>query len=42
MTKRLLDYDPNTGLKTFHQYDEAEDRTILTYEQDVEQILDQN
>lgn len=42
MTKRLLDYDPNTGLKTFHDYDETEDRTILSYEQDDSQIIDRN
>ncbi len=42
MTERLLDYDPNTGLKTWHSYDETEDRTILRYEQDSSSILDQN
>jgi hypothetical protein len=40
--KRLLDYDPATGLKTFHDYDEAEDKTFISYEQDVEPILDRN
>src|SRR3954464_7614394 len=40
--KRLLDYDPATGLKTFHSYDEAEDKTFVSYEQDVEPILDRN
>jgi hypothetical protein len=40
--KRLLDYDPATGLKTFHSYDEAEDKTFISYEQDVEPILDRN
>lgn len=39
--RRLLDVDPS-GLKTFHDYDEAEDRTFITYEQDVEPLLDQN
>lgn len=42
MTKRLLDYDPATGMKTWHSYDETEDRTILEYEQDCQAILDQN
>lgn len=42
MTKRLLDYDPNTGLKTWHRYDETEDRTILEYEQDCQDIIDRN
>jgi hypothetical protein len=40
--KRLLDYDPNTGLKTFHDYDETEDKTFISYEQDVEPILERN
>jgi acyl-CoA thioesterase len=42
MTKRLLDFDPNTGVHTYHQYDEAEDKTYVSYEQDVEQILERN
>lgn len=42
MNKRLLDFDPVTGLKTFHSYDASEDKTIISYEQDVEQILDAN
>jgi hypothetical protein len=42
MTKRLLDFDPNTGMKTFHQYDETEDRTILSYEQDASSIIEDN
>lgn len=40
MAKRLLDYDQFTGLITWHDYDEATDTTILSYEQDVEPILD--
>jgi hypothetical protein len=40
--KRLLDYDPATRLKTFHDYDETEDKTFISYEQDVEPILDRN
>ena len=42
MSKRLLDFDPVTGLKTFHQYDEAEDKTFISYEEDVEALLDRN
>jgi hypothetical protein len=42
MAERLLDYDPNTGMKTWHSYDEATERTILRYEQDCEPILDAN
>ena len=42
MGERLLDIDPLSGLKTFHRYDETEDRTILRYEEDVEPLLDRN
>jgi len=42
MGERLLDYDPLTGLKTFHDFDESSDTTIIRYEQDVEPILDAN
>lgn len=42
MSKRLLDFDPNTGMKTFHSYDESDERTIISYEQDVEPILERN
>lgn len=42
MSKRLLDYDPVTGLKTFHDYDEIEDKTFISYEEDVEALLDRN
>ncbi len=41
-SERLLDFDPLTGLKTFFRHDEAEDTTIIRYEQDVEPILDAN
>lgn len=40
--KRLLDFDPTTGLMTFHDYDETEDKTFISYEQDVEPILERN
>jgi len=40
--KRLLDFDPVTGLKTFHDYDATEDKTFISYEQDVEPILERN
>lgn len=42
MTERLLDFDPLTGLKTFHDFDETTETTIIRYEQDVEPILDAN
>lgn len=40
--KRLLDFDPETGLETWHDYDEATEETRLTYRQDVEGILEAN
>lgn len=40
--KRLMDIDPLTGLMTWHDYDEATDTTIMSYEQDVAPILEQN
>lgn len=40
--KRLLDYDEFTGLITWHDYDELTDTTLITYEQDVEPLLDAN
>lgn len=39
---RLLDSDPLTGMLTWHDYDEATDTTFISYEQDVEPILDAN
>lgn len=38
--KRLLDFDPLSGLETWHDYDEPTDTTIITYSQDVEPLLD--
>lgn len=38
--KRLLDYDPLTGMKTFHDFDPVTETTILRHEQDVEPLLD--
>jgi hypothetical protein len=42
MTKRLLDFDAFSGVKTFHDYDEATQQTSLTYVQDVSAALDAN
>jgi hypothetical protein len=38
--KRLLDVDPLSGMKTWHDFDAATETTIITYEQDVEPLLD--
>ena len=39
---RVLDYDPLTGVTTTFDYYAAEDKTIVTYHQDVSRILDSN
>lgn len=39
--KRLLDFDPLSGLKTWHDYDESSDTTVITYEGDSQGVLDQ-
>lgn len=40
--KRLLDFDPDTGLTTWHDYDDTTDTTFISYDQDVAPILDAN
>ena len=42
MAERLLDFDPLTGLKTFHSFDETTQTTAIRYSQDVEPVLDAN
>lgn len=42
MGKRLIDFDPLTGTATYHDYDEMEDRTIISSVQDCEPILRSN
>lgn len=42
MSRRLLDYDPASGLKEWFTYDEANDSFAITYEQDVTSVLDAN
>lgn len=39
--RRLLDFDPLSGMKTWHDYDDATDTTIITYEDDAQGVLDQ-
>lgn len=38
--KRLLDFDPLSGLETWHDYDPSTDTTVITYSADVEPVLD--
>jgi hypothetical protein len=40
MTRRLLDYDPLTGVSTYFSYENSTDTMFLTSEQDVAPILD--
>lgn len=40
--KRLLDYDPFTGVSTYHEYDPMTDRTYIETVQDVEPFLENN
>lgn len=42
MAKRLIDFDPLTGIKTWHEYDHSTKQTIITESQDVESILNFN
>lgn len=42
MAKRLLDYDPITGVSCFWDYRPDEQRVVLSHEQDVSAILDAN
>jgi len=42
MDKRLLSYDPLTGIKTYHYYDSLTDETTISLEQDVEAVLEEN
>lgn len=42
MAKRLLNDDALTGIKTYYDYDEHTDEAIITKEQDVSAIIDQN
>ena len=42
MIKRDLAYDPLTGLKTIHHFDEQTGETHLQYVQDVEALIDRN
>lgn len=41
MPKRLLGADPITGMRTYHEYDHMEKKTVITYEHsDVQPVLD--
>lgn len=40
--KRVLDYDPQTGITTYFDFDHASNTTIVGREQDVSLILEAN
>jgi len=40
--KRVIDYDPFTGITTYFDYDHSTDTTIVGSEQDVVKLLEQN
>ena len=42
MTRRLLDFDPLTGLLEYHSYDPATDTTVIESVQNVAPILERN
>ena len=42
MAKRLIEIDPVSGIKTYHDYDHATNTTFIIEEQDVESILSSN
>lgn len=39
--KRLLRHDPLSGMKVWHQFDENEQKNVITYEGDAGGVLDQ-
>ena len=42
MTRRVLDYDPLSGVTCYFEYEKSTDNVVLTHEQDVQSILDAN
>ena len=42
MNRRLLDFDPRTGIAEYHHYDSLTDRTAIETVQDVAPIIERN
>ena len=42
MSKRVLDYDPTSGITTYFDYEADNDTALIYHEQDVTPILDMN
>jgi hypothetical protein len=40
--KKVMDFDPNTGIKHVFHYDNLTDEASITAEQDVDHIIEQN
>jgi hypothetical protein len=40
--KKVMDFDPNTGIKHVFHYDNLTDEATITAEQDVDHIIEQN
>lgn len=42
MSKRIVDYDPATGVTTYFEYEADTDTSVISTVQDVEPILERN
>lgn len=42
MSRQLLDFDPETGIRTYHHFDEATEKAAIETVQDVAPILEKN
>lgn len=42
MTRRLIDHDNQSGISTYHHYDESDDRMIIETVQDTKPIIELN
>lgn len=42
MSKRLLNFDPATGLMTWHEHNSLTDETIISYTADSSPVIDRN
>lgn len=42
VAKRLIDYDPVTGISTYHEYNPLNDSTTISHEADATPIIERN
>ena len=40
--KRVLDFNPETGLTTYFEHDAQNNKNIITYSQDIQAVVDHN